>query len=142
VRSVERTSHLAAPVAAVWARVSTMDGVNAELMPLVRMTAPPGATIERGFTSTLLLAGVVPIDRHRLRLAAFTPPHGFSERSTTVVHRRWHHDRTLRDDGAGGTVLTDVVTYDARVPFPRAAVALMFTLRLRRPRHVYRSPVH
>jgi ligand-binding SRPBCC domain-containing protein len=134
---IERTSRLAAPPATVWARVSTMAGVNAELRPLVRMTAPPGARIERGFTSTILLLGVLPFDRHHVHLDRFDPPHGFAERSRTLVHREWRHERTLRDDGAGGTLLTDRVAYAARVPVPRAAIALVFAWRHRQLRRAF-----
>jgi hypothetical protein len=38
--SVEVASRLSAPAQAVWERVSTFEGVNDELMPLMRMTAP------------------------------------------------------------------------------------------------------
>jgi len=33
-------SHLSAPPAAVWERVSTFEGINHELGPVLRMTAP------------------------------------------------------------------------------------------------------
>ena len=40
MRSVEIESVLAAPPDVVWERVSTLGGVNDELRPLMRMTAP------------------------------------------------------------------------------------------------------
>ncbi len=136
MRTVERTSRLAAPPDAVWARVSTLAGVNAELAPLVRMRAPAGTRVEdlidRDLACPLLLLGVLPIDLHRLHLEHVDPPHGFRERSTTLLHRAWHHDRTLRPDGAGGTLLTDRVAYAPRVPVPRALVAAVFAHRHRR----------
>ena len=61
----------------VWARVSTFEGVNYELAPIMRMTAPasiralePADVVlgERIFRSWVLLLGVLPIDylfRHR-----------------------------------------------------------------------------
>ncbi len=115
-----------------------MAGVNAELRPLVRMTVPPDASIERGFTSTILLLGVLPIDRHHLHLDRVDPPHGFAERSRTIAHREWRHVRTLRDDGAGGTLLTDAVAFTPRLPFPRAADALVFSWRHRQLRRAFR----
>jgi ligand-binding SRPBCC domain-containing protein len=115
-----------------------MAGVNAELRPLVRMTFPPhAARIGPDFTSTILLLGLLPIDRHRLHLDAIEPPRRFAERSSTLVHRVWRHERTLEPDGAGGTVLTDRVAFDARVPFPRAAIALVFAHRHRRLRRAF-----
>jgi hypothetical protein len=59
-----------------------MAGVNAELMPFVRMTFPRGAeridkaTAAAGkplFRSVLLLFGVLPIDVHRLALVKLDP---------------------------------------------------------------------
>jgi hypothetical protein len=38
---VDVASRLAAPAEAVWESVSSFAGVNYELMPLMRMTAPP-----------------------------------------------------------------------------------------------------
>lgn len=38
------TSELEASVASVWELVGTMNGVNAELRPWLRMTAPPEAS--------------------------------------------------------------------------------------------------
>ena len=40
MRVVEQESVLAAPAEAIWARVSTFEGINDELRPLMRMTAP------------------------------------------------------------------------------------------------------
>lgn len=42
---VELRSRVAAPLARVWAHASSMSGVNRELMPLVRMTHPPNASL-------------------------------------------------------------------------------------------------
>ena len=60
---VELSTRVAAPPEVVWERVSTFAGVNHELGPWLRMTAPPGAVIdaasvpigERWFRSRLCL---------------------------------------------------------------------------------------
>ena len=39
---VEQRSRLDAPAAAVWERIITPEGINHELMPLMRMTVPRG----------------------------------------------------------------------------------------------------
>jgi hypothetical protein len=79
-------SRVRAGRAEVWAVVSTMAGVNAELMPFVRMTHPrdrtslEGETIVPGevvFHSWLLLGGVVPFDRHALALERVMEGEGF-----------------------------------------------------------------
>lgn len=134
------TSRLAAPPAAVWAHASTMEGVNFELRPLVRMTVPRparGRTLEdvelnaTAFHSTLLAGGVLPFDRHALRLVAVRPGRGFQERSTSLLHARWDHERTIVAD-ADGSLLTDRVTFTPRLGtagLERPIVAALFRHR-------------
>lgn len=103
----------------------SMEGVNAELSPLVRMTAPE-AFSARGilewpvkrqlFCSWILLFGFLPIDRHRFFLAAINPNEGFSERSTSWTNKYWCHDRTVVTLKAGCRV-TDAVNFRSRIPF-------------------------
>lgn len=75
-------SLLAAPPAAIWAQASTMAGVNAELGPWVRMSYPAdraaldGQAVPLGqvlFRSWLCAFGVLPFDRHALRLERLYP---------------------------------------------------------------------
>jgi ligand-binding SRPBCC domain-containing protein len=145
-RAVHVTSTLAAPREAVWARVSTMAGVNAELMPLVRMSYPPQAAVldaaavplgRTAFRSVLLLFGVLPIDRHDLCLLRVDPPAGFHESSTSLLQRRWVHVRTL-EAVPGGCRLTDEVDFEPRLPaiaaLLRPLVRAIFAHRHRRLR--------
>ncbi len=137
------TSRLDAPPAAVWAHASSMDGVNFELRPLVRMTVPKharGKTLEEveldtvAFRSVLLAGGVLPFDRHALRLAKVQPGRGFQERSTSLLHTRWEHERTIVPDG-DGCLLTDRVTFTPRLGsagLERPIVAALFRHRHRR----------
>src|SRR5215510_7519286 len=102
--SLSFASELYAPAPVVWAAVGTMKGVNAELGPWLRMTAPPEAEdlrIEDAplrvpmFSSWVLLAGVVPIDRHHFMLAAVEPGRAFWEESTSWSQKRWEHRRRI-----------------------------------------------
>lgn len=142
---VERTSELAAGRAEVWAVVSTMDGVNAELMPLVRMTHPPELQSledrelvpgEVVFQSWLLLFGVIPFDRHALALESVDTGVGFEEESSSWVQRRWRHERTLVDRPDGGTTVTDRLEVVPRIglarPLVGPIVGRIFTHRHRR----------
>lgn len=140
------TSRVAAPVDAVWAHASSMDGVNLELAPLVRMTVPAAARgralsdVPLGdvaFTSTLLAFRLVPFDRHALRLVRVDAGRGFAERSTSLLHRRWDHDRTLVPDG-GGTLVTDQVTFAPRVGSARLLAPLVRALFHHRHRRLAR----
>jgi hypothetical protein len=86
---VIETSRLAAPPVAVWEQVASMTGVNAELMPAVRMTFPRACeTLDRVrldpqrplVRSVLMLFGALPVDVHSLALATLDPGAAFSNR--------------------------------------------------------------
>ena len=132
--------------AEVWAAVSTMQGVNYELMPVVRMTYPAraprltAADIKPGellFKSWLLAFGAVPFDRHALVLIEVADGYGFVEESSSWGQRRWRHERRLRD-AVGGCVVTDHLAVEPRLPMTqpvvRAAVPWLFRHRHRRLR--------
>ncbi len=124
---VRSTSCLAAPIVEVWAHCSSMAGVNLELMPIVRMTYPSAAaslaTVDTAvaldqvlFASWILLFGLIPIDRHMLRLRELDPPHGFAEDSWSWMQRRWAHRRTLEIVDPSHTRVTDEVEFEPRLP--------------------------
>ena len=73
------------------------------LTPGVEMRA--GALIEY----RLRLHGV-PL-RWRTRIEVWEPPHRFVDRQLSGPYRLWHHTHTFEPDGAGGTVMRDVVRY-------------------------------
>lgn len=125
-------TELGASVQDVWGRASTMEGVNEELAPWVRMTVPRHlrgkrlADVETGreaFTSTLLLFSVLPFDRHHLKLERILES-GFDEESWTWLNRRWRHERRIEALEAGGDggsratvgcIVTDRVTVEPRL---------------------------
>lgn len=129
----------------VWSVVSSMAGVNAELMPFVKMTHPrdrtslEGETIVPGevvFRSWLLLGGVVPFDRHALALERVMAGEGFDEESTSWLQRRWRHERRLIDEGDGTCTVTDHLVVAPRValltPLAERIVRFLFGHRHRR----------
>ena len=125
MRVVEQQSVLAAEPEAVWARASTFEGVNDELRPLMRMTAParvraldPADVVlgERIFRSWVLLFGVIPIDYDDLTLIALEPGRGFHERSRMLSMRVWEHERTLEPVGDSATRVSDRLSFEPRVP--------------------------
>ena len=104
-------SRIDAPAERVWARVSTMAGVNDELAPLVRMTHPPGVDrldAELGelgrpvFRSWVLLLGVLPVDFDDVTIVRLDPGAGFLERSRLGTQRVWEHERRLEPLRDGG----------------------------------------
>lgn len=126
------SSTLRAPRPEVWAVVSTMSGVNAELRPFVRMTYPnlaeqlshaaivPGQVL---FRSWLLAGSVIPIDRHDLALERVIDGEGFDEESTSMLQRRWRHERRLIDTPEGGCVVRDRLVIVPRLSIARPMVA-------------------
>lgn len=127
------TSTLRSSRSEVWAVVSTMAGVNAELRPFMRMTYPAqaeqlsSAAIVPGevlFRSWLLAGSLVPIDRHALELERVIEGEGFDEESTSLLQRRWRHERWLTDTPAGGCVVRDRLVITPRLALARPVVAL------------------
>ena len=141
-------SRLAAPADTVWSVVSSMQGVNAELTPLMRMSFPAdrarlddGARIVAGetvFQSWLLLFGVLPIDRHALAFDRLMPGTGFDERSHSWLQREWIHRRRVEPLGGDACRVTDELVFEPRLSFAAAVVKpivrKLFTHRHRRLR--------
>ena len=115
-------SHLGADARSLAVELFSMDGVNRELAPWIRMSAPadwrarPIAGWPCGaflFRSVIALFGLVPVDLHYFRLATIDA-HGFEERSTSILNREWRHRRGL-SPCPSGTRVTDVVEYRSRL---------------------------
>lgn len=130
----EVMSIVPAPPEAVWERVTTFEGVNDELAPIVRMTCPPAfrridpATVPIGkpwFRSWILLFGIVPFDYDHLRLVAIEPGRGFHEDSTMLSQRRWVHRRELEPVTAG-TRVRDLIEFEPRLPFVGPLLRILF----------------
>ncbi len=125
-------SRLAAPAQDVLSEALTMRGVNAELMPLVRMSYPREAEnfdLQQAplkqtlFQSWLLLGGVIPVDRHALTFEALYD-NGFDERSTSWVQRVWIHRRRIIEQGKG-CIVTDELEFQPRLPLPGGLAAAL-----------------
>jgi hypothetical protein len=101
----------------VWERVVSVEGVNFELGPWVRMTVPDGAELRLGKLgrSWVLLGGLVPVDYDDIAIEWFEPGVGFNERSTMASASAWWHDRTLLPLPGGGTRVVDHIRFTPRV---------------------------
>ena len=121
---VERTTEVPAPAADVWARVTSMEGVNHELRPWMRMTVPRAA---RGLTletvelnrpvgrSWVLALGVIPFDYDEVTLVERGPGLRFLERSPMGSMRLWQHERLVEPRGDTACAITDRLTFEPRV---------------------------
>jgi ligand-binding SRPBCC domain-containing protein len=123
--SLRFESKLRAPRAAVWDWITSLQGISAELRPLLRMTAPRGVgsitdlRIEAGrrlFRSRVYLFGALPIDRSDLTLLELEPGQGFLEQSPMLSMRLWRHERRILDCAGdpGAVLLTDQLTFTPR----------------------------
>lgn len=119
--TVEIATRLRAGADEVWAHASTVEGVNRELAPWVRMTVPRAAhgkqlaDLEPGreaFASVLRLLGLVPFDLHHLTLERILE-RGFVEESWSWLQRRWRHERSIEPE-ADGCIVTDRITVEPR----------------------------
>jgi len=141
---VVTATELRTPPELVWTRVTSLEGINYELSPWMRMTAPRGAELspatvplgQRWFRSWILLFGVIPFDYDDLCIERIDPGRGFLERSRMLSARSWEHERTIELLEDGGTRLTDRVDFVPRLPragpVHRAVIAAVFRHRHRR----------
>ena len=142
---MQRTTLVAAPAERVWEQVTTIEGVNEELRPWLRMTVPRGArgmSLEdvelgrRAGRSWLLLGGVLPVDYDDVTLVERGPGMRFLERSPLGSMRSWQHERLVEPAGEGACEVTDRLEFEPRLRAARrparAIVERLFAHRHRR----------
>jgi hypothetical protein len=129
--TVRRSSLLAASAERVWARVTTFAGVNDELAPWLRMTAPPAVRDIRldkvelwrpVCRSWVLLGGVLPVEYDDVTLIERGPGLRFLERSPVLSQRAWEHERSV-EPVEGGCRLSDRLAFEPRVAAVRGLSA-------------------
>ena len=141
------TIRLRADVDLVASEVLSVCGVNYELGPLLKMTAPkpwaekpisqwPVGT--RLFRSAVLLFYFVPVDLHSF-MFVHTTPKGFSEKSSTLMNSRWEHKRRITESDTG-CVITDFVRFTGRVRFlePLMKQVHLFVFRRRHQKLIHK----
>lgn len=131
---VERRVVVEAPPASVWERVTTAEGINDELWPLLSMTLPPGlrgrSVADAGELvgrplgkAWLRLFGLVPVDFDDMSIAALEPGRRFHEVSRMLALRRWEHERTLSAVEPRRCEVHDRLTFEVRGPLGRLGLA-------------------
>jgi ligand-binding SRPBCC domain-containing protein len=147
--TIEQRSVVPAPIEDVWQRVTSLEGINAELAPFVRMTLPlsmkvrPISAVRSGDRlgrSWLLLFGLLPFDFDDIGVHEIEHGRRFHEKSRMASMRSWEHERTLREC-QDGTEVHDRITLELKYPFSAipflrrlvtAAVRYLFVHRHRR----------
>jgi hypothetical protein len=144
---VERTTEVPATAADVWARVTSLEGVNDELRPWMRMTVPRAArdmTLEdvelgrRVGRSWVLALGFIPFDYDDVTLIERGPGMRFLERSPMGSMRLWQHERFVEPRGEASCAITDRLTFEPKI---RGAGGLARPLVERIFRHRHRRLV-
>lgn len=149
---VERRSELGVPAETAWAWAISLEEINDELRPWLRMTMPAalrgveleelpvGRSVGR---SWILLLGLIPVDYDDLCLEELEPPSRFRERSRTLTFDPWIHERVVEPAPGGGCVVIDRLGFELKGPLRRlpggsrlatAIVGFLFSHRHRRLR--------
>lgn len=133
---IEMESILKANKDAVMSHALTLEGVNEELSPFARMTIPrpwkgraldTWPTFEKVFDSYILLFCVLPVDIHHLCIESIDDG-GFKERSSTLMHRYWNHDRTIADLGNGTVSVRDRVCFKPKMPLAGLLIKPLYNI--------------
>jgi ligand-binding SRPBCC domain-containing protein len=142
VTDVEISTVVTAPQAVVWDRIASIAGVNHELGPLVRMSAPDGVDqiamdqvpLGRVWFRSRVSFLRLPVDYDDLLIAELEPGRRFLERSSMRSMRVWQHERDLEAVGEGETRVTDRLSFTTRALVPHA-LARVVVRALFRHRH-------
>ncbi|MCV7256866.1 SRPBCC family protein [Mycobacterium hackensackense] len=118
-------TEIRADVTTLWEYVIRPEGFAHELGPHLRMTIPAGfqgqpSELSGGQvvgSSTVLLWGLIPIERARITILEIDPPHRIRELHTMVFFSRWQQTRELSPVGPDRTRVTDTITYSLRRPW-------------------------
>lgn len=136
VRRIRQVTELDVDPAAAWQHATSLDGIRAELpWPLTLTTRPSVASIEQFLAAGEVLAtlrlGPIPVLRWHPGVVELGG-HRFVEASTDMTFMRsWRHERTIGSTRGGGCTLSDVVTFEPRLPGTSLLVRWLFARRHR-----------
>jgi len=118
------TTRVAVNADDLWREVCSLEAINYEMRPILRMTMPKGL---RGSSidelevpaypgkSWLLLAGVLPVDYDDLGIVELGERR-FLERSKMLSMSLWQHERFVEPAGETACAITDHLAFTLRGP--------------------------
>ena len=110
---------VSAPMEEVWDWITSLKGIQKEMMPYFKMTAPRGINsindlkIDLGeplFRSRIYLFGFIPIGYDDITLIEYSKGKGFIEQSPMTSMELWRHQRNI-EEVEEGTMITDQLTF-------------------------------
>lgn len=124
--SLRFESELHAPAERVWEWITSVDGISAEMRPLLCMTFPkdirslsdiqfqPGVRL---FRSYVFLLGVLPMDYSDLTLLELESGRGFVEQSPMGSMKLWRHERRIVPSSSdpAAVLLVDELSFRPRM---------------------------
>ena len=112
-------SQVNASLEQVWQSITSLEGLTAEMMPFMRLTAPKGFKTlsdiyprKNNFKSYVLLFGIIPIDTTDLNLKSLILHNGFVEESNMASMKYWRHKRSLKGVSAYQVLIIDELTFE------------------------------
>ena len=111
----------------------SMEGVNFELFPWIRLTYPKGSYLFKKnikppgqflFRSLTLFLGIVPIDLHSFYFYSLDFDGHFVEMSNSLVFKQWNHTRIISSID-GGSLLEDYLEFSPRLVLFRKLVKFL-----------------
>lgn len=131
----------------VWARITTPEGINDEIMPFLRMTLPRHLRnmkvdeVEVGkplCRSWFLLGGVLPVDFDNITVEALDPPRMFREHSTMLTFSDWIHERRVEAVTEEISLIHDRLSWVGRGPINKTRPMRWLQRRLLRGMFAHR----
>ena len=124
--SLRFESRLCAPIENVWAWITSVKGIRAEMWPFFIMTVPKGVRSlsdiqitpgTRMFRSYVFLFGLLPVDYSDMTLLELNPGHGFIEQSPMGSMKLWRHERQIAPcpSDSSMVVFVDQLTFQPRM---------------------------
>lgn len=131
-------THLPTSVDELWSWSTSIQGIQAEMWPILKITFPKGMKHIDKDTALgkplcrchFLLLGIFPMDMSKLTFVELVPGHRFVEQSPLVSMKMWRHERVVTATAEGASV-TDNLEFSPRFAPPLVAwfVKLFFQHR-------------